>query len=252
MDKSKSSPFLSPQEKDQVNFCRLYIQAETLADLCNIEGTEINENCFNSQNTHMGGVGKTLWTKQAKPGHDQWTIFKSFIRKTFCRTQHTNQLKVKLRRWNNNGHDRLWNCYYDNIDNEIACKNQEGTWDIYSVTPQETNTRQGNINYKIRTTEHNKEKGVPSFISTCGTTSWITHEHVLKEPPLLPREKTFKKYLKTIPEWERELLADCECVDSSGGKSLADYISNFDSSTGLVGASDRGLRKIKGEYGVHG
>jgi hypothetical protein len=42
MEDVKRSPFLSPQDKEEVNYCRLYIQAETVSDICNIEGTELN------------------------------------------------------------------------------------------------------------------------------------------------------------------------------------------------------------------
>jgi hypothetical protein len=75
MEDVKRTQFLSPQDKEEVNFCRLYLNAETLSDICNIEGTRLSETCFDQQNPTMEGMSKTLWPKQGKPGKEQWNKF---------------------------------------------------------------------------------------------------------------------------------------------------------------------------------
>ena len=67
MDSAKTSNFISKQDKNKVNYCGLYIQVEILADLCNIEVTEINEYCFTHLRPYMTGIIKRIWTKQGKP-----------------------------------------------------------------------------------------------------------------------------------------------------------------------------------------
>jgi hypothetical protein len=108
----------------------------------------------------------------------------------------------------------------------------------------------------IPTTSQRKDKGQPPFIQEQNDTSWKCW---VSQDPTTPlpakttaKPKTFKQYLQTIPQWERELLADSECMDGTDGASLAALLKDYKQGNNLVGASDGGLRKIKREYGVQG
>ena len=48
MEDVKRSPFLSPQDKEEANYCRLYLNAKTLSDIRIIDGTELNTACFDT------------------------------------------------------------------------------------------------------------------------------------------------------------------------------------------------------------
>jgi hypothetical protein len=104
--------------------------------------------------------------------------------------------------------------------------------------------------------EAEKDKGRPSFVTEQQDKTykcWVHKDPTIRwEKPRKNNPETFREYLQQIPLWERELLDDCECVDGSGGASLAEFLRNFTKGSNLVGASDGGLRKIKREYGVHG
>ena len=108
----------------------------------------------------------------------------------------------------------------------------------------------------IQTDREQTEDGRPSFIKAITDIDWQCWVYQDPTSNLLTRKQeepqTFRDYLETLPQWERELLDDCECMDGTDGESLAKFIQDFRKGSKLVGASDGGLRKISREYGVYG
>ena len=184
-------------------------------------------------------------------------------RKTYCHDQSSSVLKTKLGKWINQGHSREWPCYYDPTTKIVTIRNDydeenmdHEQWDRFHVDSRGTQDRHQLVGEYIHTNNRNFEYGQPTFITQQqdeSWTCWVHHDPTTRlDTRKNPKEQIFKEYLQTIPQWERELLDDCECVDGSDGESLANYIRDLKKGSNLIGASDGGLRKIKREYGVHG
>jgi hypothetical protein len=252
MEDVKRSPFLSATDKEEVNFCRLYLNAETLSDICTIEGLDLNKECFNAQNPNMECTSQTLWPKQGKPGQEQWNKFRAFARKTYCVDQYSFKLRMRLGKWITQGKTRNWNCYYNPETNTVSVKEDDtNEWEQYNVNRTGIHDRFEPVGNAIHTESQSTDKGQPSFIQEQKDTSWKCWVSQDPTPPLSvekkAKPKTFKQYLPTIPLRERELLADSDCMDGTDGASLAALLKDYKQGNNLVGASDGGLRKIKRE-----
>lgn len=83
-------------EINTINKCRIYMQAETLSDMCNIQGTALdNQGIYHLHKNpdpftlwHPTG----LWSKQAPPGPKQWKIWNTFVHQEFTTCTKSNTL----------------------------------------------------------------------------------------------------------------------------------------------------------------
>jgi hypothetical protein len=88
-----------------INRCRIYLKAESLADLCNAAGTFIRNEAF--QCIAEGQTTDTsLWPQQPEPGIEHKKYWKSFLRK-LCLGR-TTQLRQPLGTWTASHHNIRW------------------------------------------------------------------------------------------------------------------------------------------------
>jgi hypothetical protein len=98
-----------------LNYCRLSIRAESLAEICNTEGTSILPSAW--QGEPLPSSSTLLWPNQARPA--SWAIWRKALAELFLhnpssthRTATQLPLRARLGRWLPNHSDcRLWPCY---------------------------------------------------------------------------------------------------------------------------------------------
>jgi hypothetical protein len=98
MQDAVRSPLLTKTEVSEINFCRLYLQVKTIADMATLDGTRIHEGCFADEPACLS-TSNTKGPIQGKPGREQWKKFSLYMRRTYCRTEKEWVLRVRLKDW---------------------------------------------------------------------------------------------------------------------------------------------------------
>jgi hypothetical protein len=127
---------------------------------------------------------------------------------------------------------------------------EDNMFRMYQVTQTTATQMGGKIHQEhfAEGTEFNGE-GVPT--DTNGQDRCMIPKMV-KEKEIHTAETTsFKEYMSTIPDWEKELIGDNE-EEEGGLEALLILLETPEGHRSIFGASDGGLRKRKREYGSQG
>jgi hypothetical protein len=116
-----------------INQCRLYLQAETLSDVCTAQGDRLHPLILD----HFSAVPLSRPNKffpiQAKPGHRPWIHFTAFLRTCFCGNPRANQLSNHLGRWTIHHKLRTWNAYYHPANKQVWIPWNATRWHIHAI-----------------------------------------------------------------------------------------------------------------------
>src|SRR5687768_11716482 len=86
-----------PSRLRELNNCRLLLQVETLADICNPNGIQFNPNLLQGHTLLFSSCSSKQWPKQACPHPLSWGCWKSRLFKNFVLTKvrgsHTHYVK---------------------------------------------------------------------------------------------------------------------------------------------------------------
>ena len=212
----KKNKGITPLYIKQINHCRLFLQAETLADITNAQGTHINKAAFDcllkGQTASM-----ELWPHTPPPNTASINSWKTFLR-TFCRTDST-KLHTPLTHWTTTIAPQKWDTFFD-CHTLNALMQHHNSWCRYQLSPA---TRHGHkilhiINrYPLDATPDTSGFKIADRIKNASNDTYIIpSDHFYPEPiiPLTPRHYTsfqcdndwFQHTILDIPEWEQELL----------------------------------------------
>lgn len=92
---ARSNKKYTATEINAINKCRIYMQAETLSDIYNIQGTALDNQViyhFHKNPDPFTLLNPTLWSKQAPPGPKQWKIWNKFVHQEFTTSTKSNTL----------------------------------------------------------------------------------------------------------------------------------------------------------------
>jgi hypothetical protein len=64
----------------RANLCRIYLRVETVADLCNEEGTQLLKAAFDGEPSAVVETTE-LWPRQPRPGTKHWAAWKTLLRR---------------------------------------------------------------------------------------------------------------------------------------------------------------------------
>jgi hypothetical protein len=190
-----------------INRCRIYLKAETLADIVNMEGTQIQIAALNC--SPEGRLANdTLWPLQKQPGNKHIKQWQRFIR-LFTKTESL-YLKTPLGSWIHPTSSQQW-VAYKHRHNNTAMIYIDNDWKQYTTLPL---TRTG---YPIFEQIPHDDDWLDNRLAThqiadmsrnASNKIYIkcyNNEYVpLIIPP--PEPATFNEYLSTIPTWESDLL----------------------------------------------
>ena len=136
MEDVGTSPYLSETDKVEVNYCRLFLQVETLSEICTVEGKTLATQCMDQTDRTCPSTSNSLWPKQGLPGKKQWKTFDNFIRKTYCRTQDSDTLRKALGKWYPHKFlRRNWSTYYNAEHKVLTVYEEDQLFHMYKVQP---------------------------------------------------------------------------------------------------------------------
>jgi hypothetical protein len=118
-----------PQLLTDINNCRLYLRAETLADITTADGTElVHDLVYNERGPET--MGSThyrtplLWPRQPRPGIRAWKRWRKFLQVTYSYSTRT--LRQPLGAWQQPHHHRQWTVQYELTRNCIRLQHTNG------------------------------------------------------------------------------------------------------------------------------
>jgi hypothetical protein len=250
MEDAMTSTQLTATEVREIDYCRLYLQVEIIADMATLDGMSIHEGCFEEEPSCLS-TSNTLWPKQGKPGKEQWRKFSLYIRRTYCKTEQELTLRTQLKDSYPQVYKRRnWSCYYTADPGVLTVYEEDNMFRMYQVTQTTATQMGGKIHQEhfAEGTEFNGE-GVPT--DTNGQDRCMIPKMV-KEKEIHTAETTsFEEYMSTIPDWEKELIGDNK-AEEGGLEALLILLETPEGHRSIFGASDGGLRKRKREYGSQG
>eukprot|EP00957_Ditylum_brightwellii_P189916 14457912-Ditylum_brightwellii.AAC.1 len=86
MDVLLNSPYVDGTQLDPINWCRLFIQALLLSDICTSDGKHPAKNFQDREPpTECMYESDLEWPQQGRPNHESWTIFTGMLRRVLCR-----------------------------------------------------------------------------------------------------------------------------------------------------------------------
>ena len=107
-----------PQQLTQINSCRRYLQAQTLADISNLLGTRLLSHVFQARTLPHSSTRRISVFNQRRPGSNAWRTWRKFLL-TLCDAN--GALRMPLRNWITD-YTRLrhWPAFlYDPTDDQI-------------------------------------------------------------------------------------------------------------------------------------
>jgi hypothetical protein len=196
-----------------INRCRIYLKAESMADICNDRGTEIQLHAFNC--TATGQLNSTeLWPNQTTPGQVHIRTWKNFLR----RFLHTNSMKLQqpLGPWTTAKSTQKWTAYKHNTDNTATIRTSN-QWSIhYLLPPTRNGTPIGDVIHNIINFTHDPTTHTAVDLTSNASNLHYIHPYTQIESPHEncdnPTEDTeyFSSYLTTIPSWEAALISNID------------------------------------------
>jgi hypothetical protein len=116
-----------------INHCRLFLQAETLSDLCTAQGDRLHPLILSHFSARPLSRPTKFFPIQAKPGLRQWMHFTAFVRKAFCGNSRSFELSSHLGNWYPGHTCRQWNAYYHPENKQIWIPWNPSTWHVHSI-----------------------------------------------------------------------------------------------------------------------
>jgi hypothetical protein len=109
----------SREKLKNINHCRLYLQAETLLDICTAQGDCLHPIVLDLFAAVPISRPHKYFTVQAKPRPRPWMQFTAFLRTCFCGNARSVKLSYHLGKWFPAHFTRRWNAYYHPVNKQF-------------------------------------------------------------------------------------------------------------------------------------
>ena len=111
---------ISDKEIQKVNRCRMYLKAESLADICNAAGTHIQQDAANLE-TRARLRPKAQWPRQERPGPAHIKIWKKFLKSL---SDENGKVNTKMGEWTESPSKQNWQAHLNKDSGRIRISNQ--------------------------------------------------------------------------------------------------------------------------------
>ena len=124
MDLVLHSAAFSPTQIRIINYCRLYLQAITMADICLADGVSLDKSMLAGNPSPTSSVSHWIHINQGRPDESSWRLW----REACSHWSYQNQLHFHLGPWIKPGNTlcRTWPHYYDFQDGDFYIRQDEG------------------------------------------------------------------------------------------------------------------------------
>jgi hypothetical protein len=124
------------EQLKNINHCRLFLQAETLSDICTAIGDRLHPIVLDHFMAQPVSRSTKYFPIQAKPGHRPWMQFTAFLRSSFCGNSRAVELSNHLGRWLRSHTARRWNAYYHPENKQIWIPWSQDLWHVHTIVSE--------------------------------------------------------------------------------------------------------------------
>ena len=183
----------------QINSCRRYLQAQTLADITNIQGTRILTHCIQGTAPQLIHSVRVSTFNQQKPGHQAWKTWKKFLA-TICNRQAV--LLQPLSNWIVDiTQIRHWPQYIYDDTTDMLFSHYHG-----SSYYQHPRIRQHVFNIRPTETTATTTNGYPTSVSLIMDTLRPQRNYQKEEEPRSIYQVEIRGQVRHVTQWEHDLL----------------------------------------------
>ena len=228
----------------RVNRVRIYLQATTIADIANAEGTHITEYSFggrNSRSTENPRRSTHQWPRQPRPGPKSWKVWKNALQQVLSIDGKSRKLRQSLGKWTlpQKCTKQEWNWYFD-PDKGNLIERRENGFQIHQATehPRQFESKPSTTIQSLPTDAvpvTTKDFRIASIPEKYDCTNTVTENNV---------PTTFEDYVDKLDTWERNLLQTTGNV-----RDTKDVTERIVSSEKTYMVSDGGMINGYGSYG---
>ena len=240
MDMILAQSIFSPLEVQRLNYCRLYLRALSLSDICNAQGTCLAIGVFQGLRSSQLSQSTLKDPLQERPSDHVWAIWRRFL-KILCYDKL--HLKIPLGPWYYQPSTRRrWPNYYS-YHRDLLFRFQDSD-KLYS-----SHRRQRHQIYRFQSDDD--EDALPPDVVPVDITDTSDGWRISsfkKDPPILIPDapvQTFHEFIHSLPPHESLLLAhhDILCGDAFDADALLFHLDN------VILVSDGGALEKYGSYG---
>jgi len=126
----------STSELKHINACRLYMQVDSMADITDMTGTELQQAALFGNRSQLASSSTLLWPDQPQPYTESWEVWRKFLA---AMTRDGNKLREPLGEWSDHL-TRRFPAYYDTVADLVVIRREKdfGFW-----TPPPNSRRRG-------------------------------------------------------------------------------------------------------------
>jgi hypothetical protein len=210
MDRALKSSAWSPLDIRHLNYCRMFVQAITILDLCLANGTHADEDLLTGDPSTTSSVSTLLHYNQAKPSKAAWKTWKLLMNLWFYSN---GELKKPLGPWLTTGLQlrRSWNAYYDHRSRFLYIRSGATFNQLERATDLKDDSDEV-FSYSVSSEWTPNEHSLPVDVYCCGPDMWTLSHQLPPLPPTTPPcfPATFQDYLHALPPWELILFESLE------------------------------------------
>jgi hypothetical protein len=236
---------------ERINRCRLYLRAETMADIADADGKCL---CTSAVSCHEGARVQTdeLWPKQPRVGAVHKRAWKWFLRRLCKEGSKRWELCEPLGDWTTKPTEKGWAMYYDvnsdvmwgNMDNDgrwtevSIARKARSKWELGSEGDSIENSELRQIGELIPVDVYRYESGQ---LITSVPVRWVRSGRT-------PEALGWSGWVARLPEAEKDLLRGCnEVYQTAEDQPLWEILQ--DEWCELVTVSDGSHRGKRGSFG---
>ena len=191
----------TPSELQAINYCRLYLQATTIADITQANGRRFDRGVLFGSANAMTSTSNWLHTNQRCPDHTSWIVWR---RAMSIWASPNGDLYCPLGPWLHpaNHLRRTWKTYFDPYL-KVAYLRVGDAYKQYSPS----NTKSIYLPTETQLCDiHHCWIPMTSFLLPDGSLEVPPQDIQVTRPAHPPIAETFTEYIRLLPPWERQLL----------------------------------------------
>ena len=204
MDQIIQSQQFTPAEIKKLNYCRLYLQAVTLADLVKTDGQSLDNAKLHGHYCLMSNHNRLLPINQARPSDSTWKLWK---KANLIWSSLDGRLRQPLGNWKVPISQLRQLHFAYSYDDKIIIRVRDFQ---FSICKRSTNNTYEDTFWRIQFQDV-PNTAIPVEVQSSNDNSWhiVHHESplpVMQIPAHIANFTTFEEFIASLPPWEVELL----------------------------------------------
>jgi Reverse transcriptase (RNA-dependent DNA polymerase) len=214
MDIFINSAKYSPQELQQLNWCRIYLQVITVADITDARGHRILHHIWQG-NKETQPRAQYAWPNQGKPSRQSWIAWRAALARTLGMTPTRPNYNCNLGDWTTEG--QAWQWHYSPQEERLY-EQDNGQWFWYPRAPGQASRQSVNrfrYNQRTRILDTPTQLQRATIIRFRDTITLISYSPAQQPAPPVRRATTFLQHLQEAHPSVAWAFQQIECTGPS-------------------------------------